>query len=254
MTLLFILMKYTRYTSHIIGLVHLNIVVISKLNLCRMLAVCKWQLYRIDTLHDAGVVTWWLNTKSIGDLHVTVNTWWSLAKCTICMLQVWVHDACIICTIACNGISTIIIMMWYAFLHIAVLVNDTIIVCIVACYWLTPIFLFCDCRSGILLLITRDFVIQTLIVFAGIWFFSFLFIIAFWVSLQLIPLSWIVIVDLRDCELNRYLRSSTATLNLRLRLGSPSGTHISLEVVRFLQLPILPNNVLYHQWFIVITI
>ena len=32
-----------------------------------------------------------------------------------------------------------------------------------------------------------------------------------------------------------------------LKLESPPGTHISVEVVRFLQLPILSNNVLYHQ-------
>ena len=35
------------------------------------------------------------------------------------------------------------------------------------------------------------------------------------------------------------------------RIESLPGTHISVKVVRFFQLPILPNNVLYHSWFIV---
>ena len=36
-------------------------------------------------------------------------------------------------------------------------------------------------------------------------------------------------------------------LVLELKLESPPGTHISVVVVRLLQLPILPNNVLYDQ-------
>ena len=48
----------------------------------------------VDTLHDAGIVNWWLNIKL-----------------TICILQAWVHDACIICTIACNGIRTMIFLI-----------------------------------------------------------------------------------------------------------------------------------------------
>ena len=95
MTLLFILMKYTRYKSYIIGLVHINIIVISTWKYTRytshitwlvhinivvigtwIYAVCSqsvmidtWQLY-CRHFAWAGIVKWWLNTK------------W-----TICMLQ-----------------------------------------------------------------------------------------------------------------------------------------------------------------------
>ena len=40
-------------------------------------------------------------------VHVTdVSTWGLYTKCMICMLQVGVHCASIICTIACYGIGT----------------------------------------------------------------------------------------------------------------------------------------------------
>ena len=94
-------MWYTRYTLHIIELIHINIVVISTW----IYAVCSqsvmidtWQLYR---KHFAWCRYYYMMVKyQMDDLHVTVNTWWSLAKCTICMFQVWVHEACIICTVA----------------------------------------------------------------------------------------------------------------------------------------------------------
>ena len=42
-------------------------------------------------------------------VHVTgVSTLGLYTKCTICMLQVGVHSAGIICAIACYGIGTII--------------------------------------------------------------------------------------------------------------------------------------------------
>ena len=40
---------------------------------------------------------------------VDVSTWGLYTKCTIFMLLVGVHGAGIICTIACNGICTIIL-------------------------------------------------------------------------------------------------------------------------------------------------
>ena len=38
-----------------------------------------------------------------------VSTWGFYTKCMICMLQVGVHGAGIICTIACYGIGTLIL-------------------------------------------------------------------------------------------------------------------------------------------------
>ena len=45
------------------------------------------------------------------DLHVKVDTRWWYAKCTICMLQMWVHDDHIICTIACHEIRTMMFLI-----------------------------------------------------------------------------------------------------------------------------------------------
>ena len=113
MTLLVILMKYTRCTSHIIGLVHINDMVVIKyvisawndivINTCKIhqitshiielmfrkisvlstwtYAVCSqfvmidtWQLYR---KHFARFRYCYMMVKyKMDDLHVTVNTWW----------------------------------------------------------------------------------------------------------------------------------------------------------------------------------
>ena len=120
------------------------------------------------------------------------------------MLQVWVHDACIICKIACNLIRTMI-----------VIVNP---------------------EYHIIVLIACDSVLQ----------FSSR---VCWVILQFLHLSWWFhnLPSFYNCSCK--LWSCTWP-----ELKSPPVTHISVEVVRFLQLPIRPNNVLYHQWLIIITI
>ena len=77
---------------------------------------------------------------------------------------------------ACYGVSTMIIMTPYANLHVTGLVPENRTRCIFACYWLALIFLFVtvDKEYHIIVLIARDFVFQTSIVSAGIWFISFL--------------------------------------------------------------------------------
>ena len=79
----------------------------------------------VDTLHDAGIVTWWLNTKwticmlqlimmiilQMCNLHVTGMSTCCLYYLHYCMLQMWVHDDGIICTIACNGIRAMIFLI-----------------------------------------------------------------------------------------------------------------------------------------------
>ena len=43
------------------------------------------------------------------------------------------------------------------------------------------------------------------------------------------------------------ITAASFDLALGLKFDSAPGTHISVQVVRFLQLQILPNNVLYYQ-------
>ena len=71
-------MKYTRYTSHIIGLVHINIVDISTL----IYAVCS-QSVMIDTRQ--------LYRRHFAWCRYCYCTWWLNIKWTICMLQL-IHD------------------------------------------------------------------------------------------------------------------------------------------------------------------
>ena len=140
-------------------------------------------------------------------VHVTdVSTWGLYTKCTICMLQV----------------ST----RWLYHLHNCKLRD-----------WYNNI-PNCDCEHGIsyliIVLIARDFVFQTSIVSVCISFFSFLlsylqfeflsvsmYLLSLWVS------QFAVLCNCR-CKLRPWTWTATR---------SSAGTHISVEVVMFLQLP-----------------
>ena len=118
-------------------------------------------------------------------------------------------------------------------------VHDDGIICTIACYGIRRIIfliVIVNPEDNIIVLIARDSVLQ----------FSSRF---YWVVLQ-----FAFEVDGFTIWCPFAIAAASFDLVLGLKLESPLGTHISVEVVRFLQLPILLNNVLYHQWFIVITI
>ena len=154
--LLLVLLKYTRYTSHIFGFVHINIVIISTWNYALFSQKERIDTEQLHHIHFAWCRYWYLwIIHEMDHLYVTVRllvhnddrTWGLHTNYTFCILSVLLYDVCTICTI-------------------------------IASYEI--------CTT--ILLIAQDFVFQTSIVSVWISFLRISVDIAFWVSLQLMAL------------------------------------------------------------------
>ena len=130
-------------------------------------------------------------------LHVTdVSTWELYTKCMVCMLQVGVHCAGIICTIGCYGIGTIfrIVIVNMEYYIIVFIVRDSVFQ-----IWI----LSAELNSGCFFTFNGEFDLEN-------WPFS----------TDLLATSvWIF-------NLNSELETCTGNLDLQL------GTHISVDMVK----------------------
>ena len=182
----------------------------------------------VYTLHDAGI-----------------GTWGSYTKWMICMLQVWVHYACIICTIACYGIGRIIFLIvisfystYYSqlcFSEINRFCMDLVSsrLCWVICSFIVILF-YSTYYSQLCFSEINRFCMDLV-------YTSFCWVICSFSFYPCLQISWGCgfhnLPSFFNCRCKLRPCTWTAGSNLSLGLASSTGTHISVEVVIFLQLP-----------------
>ena len=83
MTLLFILMKYSRYTSHFIGLVHMNDLVVINAWWSRPMHICMLQVSRL----------WWY-AKFVCYIEITLigSVWISFLRISVSSISIGIFD------------------------------------------------------------------------------------------------------------------------------------------------------------------